>query len=96
MRSTNVRRLERDALAILQLLHKRRESSSSGKNATEQQPPLPPSKLIFRAIRQGLSFRPLLQAFRGQNLRTLFRQSPEELVIAIIMYVILPFMPAPY
>ncbi|KAI0521835.1 TPR domain-containing protein [Xylaria bambusicola] len=85
MRSENIRRQERDVLAILRLLHKRHQSSSAGKNATDQQPPMPPSKLIFRALRQGLSFRPLLHAIRGQNLRTLFRQSPEELVIAIII-----------
>ncbi|KAI0425950.1 TPR domain-containing protein [Xylaria sp. FL1042] len=85
MRSESVRRQERDALAILQFLQKRRQSSPAGKNAGEQQPPMPPSKLIFRALRQGLSFRPLFNAFRGQNLRNLFRQSPEELVIAIIL-----------
>ncbi|TGJ80353.1 hypothetical protein E0Z10_g8414 [Xylaria hypoxylon] len=88
MRSASVRRQERDALAILQFLQflqKRRQSSSTGKNASEQKPPMPPSKLILRALRQGLSFRPLFNAFRGQNLRTLFRQSPEELVIALIL-----------
>ncbi|KAI1348890.1 TPR domain-containing protein [Xylaria sp. FL0043] len=85
MRSQNVRRQERDALAILQFLQKRRQSSPAGKNASEQKPPMPPSKLILRALRQGLSFRPLFNAFRGQNLRTLFRQSPEELIIAIIL-----------
>ncbi|KAI1112135.1 TPR domain-containing protein [Nemania sp. NC0429] len=86
--SADARRQERDALAILQFLQQRRQSSLSpltGKNGGEQKPPMPPSKLIFRAIRQGLSFRPLFSAFRGQNLRTLFRQSPEELVIAIIL-----------
>ncbi|KAI1425073.1 TPR domain-containing protein [Xylaria sp. FL1777] len=85
MRSESVRRQERDALAILQFLQKRRQSSSSGGNPSEQTPPMPPSKLIFRALRQGLSFRPLLSAFRGQNLRNLFRQSPEELVVAIVL-----------
>ncbi|KAI1737543.1 TPR domain-containing protein [Xylaria scruposa] len=84
MRSASAGRYERDALAILQFLQKRRQSTSTDKNdknATEQIPPMPPSKLILRA----LSFRPLLSAFRGQNLRTLFRQSPEELVIAILI-----------
>lgn len=86
VRSASAGRQEKDALAILRFLQKRRQSSSSaGKNGGEQQPPLPPSKLILRAIRQGLSFRPLFSAFRGKNLRTLFRQSPEELVIAIIL-----------
>ncbi|KAI0972292.1 TPR domain-containing protein [Xylaria arbuscula] len=89
MRSESARRQERDALAVLQFLQKRRQSSpagkNAGKNADEQIPPMPPSQLLFRALRQGLSFRPLFSAFRGQNLRTLFRQSPEELVIAIIL-----------
>ncbi|KAI0535434.1 TPR domain-containing protein [Xylaria digitata] len=91
MRSVSVRRQERDALAILQFLQKRQQSSStgtgsgSGKNASEQKPPMPPSKLILRALRQGLTFRPLFNAFRGRGLRTLFRQSPEELVIALIL-----------
>ncbi|KAI0102781.1 TPR domain-containing protein [Nemania sp. FL0031] len=87
--STSTRRQEKDALAILRFLQQRRNSSSTPKptpkNANESTPPMPPSKLIFRALRQGLSFKPLLSAFRGQNLRTLFRQSPEELVIAIIL-----------
>ncbi|KAI0452090.1 TPR domain-containing protein [Xylaria acuta] len=85
MRSASARRQEKDALAILQFLQKRRQSSSTDKNASEQKPPMPPSKLILRALRQGLSFRPLFSAFRGQNLRVLFRQSPEELVIAILI-----------
>ncbi|KAI3326211.1 TPR domain-containing protein [Xylariaceae sp. AK1471] len=85
MRSASVRRQEKDALAVLQFLQKRRQSSSTGKNANEQKPPMPPSKLILRALRQGASFRPLFNAFRGQNLRTLFRQSPEELIIALVL-----------
>ncbi|KAI0550036.1 TPR domain-containing protein [Xylaria curta] len=85
MRSASAGRYERDALVIIQFLQRRRQSTSTDKNATEQIPPMPPSKLILRALRQGLSFRPLLSAFRGQNLRTLFRQSPEELVIAILI-----------
>ncbi|KAI0005648.1 TPR domain-containing protein [Xylariaceae sp. FL0662B] len=64
---------------------KRQESTSSGQNTTAQEPPMPPSTLLLRALRQGLSFRPLFRAFRGQNLRILFRQSPEELVLAIIL-----------
>jgi hypothetical protein len=86
MRSASVRHQEKDALAMLQFLQKRRQSSSTGKNVNEQKPPMPPSKLILRALRQGASFRPLFNAFRGQNLRTLFRQSPEELVIALLLY----------
>ncbi len=85
MRSERFRRHERDALAILQFLQTRRQSSSTstGRNASEQKPPMPPSKLILRALRQGLSLRPLFSAFRGQNMRTLFRQSPEELVMPL-------------
>lgn len=89
VRAASVRRQEKDALAILQFLQKRRQSSSTGRKPTEQKPPLPPSKLILRALRQGVSFRPLFNAFRGQNLRNLFRQSPEELIIAIFLYDIL-------
>ncbi|RWA07756.1 hypothetical protein EKO27_g7353 [Xylaria grammica] len=82
---TKLRHQERDTLAILRFLQKRQQSSSTGKGASEQKPPMPPSKLIFRALRQGLSFRPLFSRFRGQNLRNLFHQSPEELVIALII-----------
>ncbi|KAI0406409.1 TPR domain-containing protein [Xylaria palmicola] len=85
MRSAGVACQEREALAVVQLLHRRRQSSGAGKKASEQQPPMPPSLLIKRALRQALNFRPLFSAFRGQNLRTLFRQSPEELVLAIII-----------
>ncbi|KAI1121138.1 TPR domain-containing protein [Nemania abortiva] len=85
VRSASARRREKDALAILQFMQRRRNSSSPQKNANKPIPPMPPSKLIMRALRQGLSFKPLFRAFRGQNLRTLFRQSPEELVIAIIL-----------
>jgi hypothetical protein len=41
----------------------------------------------FAAIRQSLNFGPLFNAFRGSNLRRLYRQSPEELVIALALYV---------
>ncbi|KAI1748046.1 TPR domain-containing protein [Xylaria castorea] len=85
MRSACAGRHEKDALAILQFLQKRRQSSSTDKNATEQKPPMPPSRLILRALRQGFTFGPLFSAFRGRNLRMLFRQSPEELVLAIIL-----------
>ncbi|KAJ8133224.1 hypothetical protein O1611_g399 [Lasiodiplodia mahajangana] len=85
VRLASARRQEKDALAIVQFLQQRRNSSSTPKDANESTPPMPPSKLILRALRQGLSFKPLFNAFRGQNLRTLFRQSPEELVIAIIL-----------
>lgn len=32
-------------------------------------------------------------AFRGQSLRRLFRQSPEELVLAVVLYVLPSFVP---
>ncbi|KAI2623770.1 TPR domain-containing protein [Xylaria nigripes] len=87
MRPTSIGQHEKAALAFLHFLQKRRQSSSSsaGQNANEQKPPMPPSKLLLRALRQGLSLRPLFNALRGQNLRMIFRQSPEELVIAIIL-----------
>ncbi|KAI0873206.1 TPR domain-containing protein [Hypoxylon argillaceum] len=81
----SARRQEKDALAILRFLQKRHESSSTKDNASEQKPPGPPSKLIFQALRKGLNFQPLFSAYRGQNLRRLFRQSPEEVVIAFIL-----------
>ncbi|KAI0206121.1 TPR domain-containing protein [Astrocystis sublimbata] len=89
-RAASARRQEEHAIAFYQFLQKRRQSSSTppeknASNASEQKPPMPPSKLILRALRQGLTFRPLFSAFRGQNLRNLFRQSPEELVIAILL-----------
>lgn len=68
---------------ILNFQQRRHQSSEHGKN--EQKPPMPPSRLLFRALKQSLSLRPLLGAFRGQSLRSLFRQSPEELVLAIII-----------
>ncbi|KAI1389785.1 TPR domain-containing protein [Hypoxylon trugodes] len=70
--------------AIIHIVQQQRYQSSSHE-PTEQKPPLPPSKLLLRALKQGLSFRPLLSAFRGQSLRSLFRQSPEELVLAIAL-----------
>ncbi|KAI0472544.1 hypothetical protein GGR56DRAFT_569675 [Xylariaceae sp. FL0804] len=41
--------------------------------------------VILRALRQGLDFRPLFRSFRGQGLKKLYRQSPEELVLAIAL-----------
>ncbi|KAI0095458.1 TPR domain-containing protein [Daldinia grandis] len=58
---------------------------SSSRETNRQVPPLPPSRLLLRALRQSLSFRPLFSALRSQSLRSLFRQSPEELVIAILL-----------
>ncbi|KAI1418668.1 TPR domain-containing protein [Hypoxylon sp. FL1857] len=77
-------RVSRSDAAIIRALQQWRHQSST-REPNEQKPPLPPSRLLLRALRQGLSLRPILSAFRGQNLRSLFRQSPEELVIAIIL-----------
>ncbi|KAI1140404.1 hypothetical protein F5Y05DRAFT_378274 [Hypoxylon sp. FL0543] len=65
--------------------HQQRRHQSSAGEPNGPKPPLPPSRLLLRALRQGLSLRPILSAFRGQSLRSLFRQSPEELVLAIIL-----------
>ncbi|KAI1473710.1 TPR domain-containing protein [Daldinia eschscholtzii] len=72
-----------EAALIRSLQQSRHQSSSNEPN--RQTPPLPTPKLLIRALRQSLSFRPLVSAFRGQSLRSLYRQSPEELVIAIIL-----------
>ncbi|KAI2638939.1 TPR domain-containing protein [Hypomontagnella submonticulosa] len=77
-------KVSRPETAVTRSFQQRRHESSSHK-ANEQQPPLPPSRLLLRALRQGLTLRPILSAFRGQSLRSLFRQSPEELVLAIIL-----------
>lgn len=70
------------------LQQRRYQSSSPNKKPDEQKPPPPSFPSILRALRQSFSFRPLFSAFRGQNLRTLFRQSPEELTIALVLFVI--------
>ncbi|KAI1778316.1 TPR domain-containing protein [Hypoxylon cercidicola] len=72
-----------EAIMCPNVQQSRRLSSSRGVN--EPNSPMPPSKLLLRALRQSLSFRPVIGAFRGQSLRSLFRQSPEELVIAIVL-----------
>ncbi|KAI5926992.1 tpr domain-containing protein [Camillea tinctor] len=48
---------------------------------------MPSTKLLLRALRQSFSFRPLLDAIRGQSLRSLYQQSPEEVVLAIIILI---------
>ncbi|KAI1439226.1 TPR domain-containing protein [Xylaria sp. CBS 124048] len=85
LRPESLDRHERDALAFLQYLQMRRQLSSTGRPAGEQKPPMPSTRLILRALRQSLSLRPLFQKLRDQNIRTLFRQNPEELVIAIML-----------
>ncbi|KAK7952227.1 uncharacterized protein PG986_007955 [Apiospora aurea] len=75
-----------DHAAFTRLQQKRYQSSGSDKESKFQTKPEPPSLgTLFRALRQSFSFRPLLGAFRGQSLRRLFRQSPEELVIAVVL-----------
>ncbi|OTB09116.1 hypothetical protein M426DRAFT_132798 [Hypoxylon sp. CI-4A] len=69
----------------LQQCRHKSSSSPSSQKPNEQKPPLPPSNLLFRALKQSLSLRPILGAFRGQSLRSLYRQSPEETVLAIIL-----------
>ncbi|OTA96368.1 hypothetical protein M434DRAFT_116655 [Hypoxylon sp. CO27-5] len=76
--------VSRTDAAIIHNLQQRRHQSSA-REPNEQKLPLPPSKLLLRALREGLSLRPILSAFRSQSLRSVFRQSPEELVIAIIL-----------
>ncbi|KAI1808120.1 TPR domain-containing protein [Daldinia bambusicola] len=72
-----------EASLICSFQQRRHQSSSN--EPTRQVPPLPPAKLLLRALKQSLSFRPLVSALRGQSLGSLYRQSPEELVIAIIL-----------
>ncbi|KAI1344768.1 hypothetical protein F5Y15DRAFT_363480 [Xylariaceae sp. FL0016] len=75
-----------EAALCLKFLQRRHQSSSSSDKKGEQhKPPAPSTKLLLRALRQSLSLRPLFSAFRGQNLKKLFRQSPEELALAIII-----------
>lgn len=70
----------------LVLLHvqQKRYQSDGGRKFSEQ-PPAPSAALLLRAVRQSLSLRPLAGAFRGQSLQRLYRQSPEELVIALAL-----------
>ncbi|KAI0134421.1 TPR domain-containing protein [Xylariales sp. AK1849] len=73
------------SVVCLGIQQRRHQSSSGGRKISEQKPPVPSTKLLLHALRQSLTLRPLLGAFRGQNLRKLYRQSPEELVIAIVL-----------
>ncbi|RYP55381.1 hypothetical protein DL768_000136 [Monosporascus sp. mg162] len=77
-----------EALTLYQVRPRRHQSSSANQKPPEQKPPTPPFRLILGALRQSLSFRPILSAFRGESLRSLFRQSPEELVLAIVLSVL--------
>ncbi|KAH8193519.1 hypothetical protein TruAng_012316 [Truncatella angustata] len=73
-----------EALVIVRL-QQTRSQSTGGKKFSDQPPPTPSGSLLLRALRQSLSLRPLIGAFRGQNLQRLYRQSPEELVIALAL-----------
>ncbi|KAI0171604.1 TPR domain-containing protein [Pestalotiopsis sp. NC0098] len=77
-----------EALVILRV-HQVRYQSTGGKKFTEGQPqgqpPTSSSSALLRALRQSLSLAPLVGAFRGQSLQRLYRQSPEELVIALAL-----------
>lgn len=65
------------------------QSPSRDDADAKNQPPPPPSlKMALGALRQSMSFKPLLGAFRGQSLQKLFQQSPEELVLALALYVV--------
>jgi len=64
-----------------------RHLSDSTNSKRAQPPPPKPKPLskdeIFLVLRKGLDFRPLMRAFTGPGFRKLYRQSPEELIIAI-------------
>ena len=77
------------ALVLYRTQQSRYQSSSPDKRSARQNPPTPTPSLgeILRALRDGLSFRPLLSSFKGQSLSSLYRQSPEELVMALILCV---------
>ncbi|KAK7969469.1 hypothetical protein PG996_002090 [Apiospora saccharicola] len=75
-----------DHVAGARLQQKRYQSSGNERRSDFQTKPEPPTfKALLLALRQSISFRPLMGAFRGQSLRRLFRQSPEELVIAVVL-----------
>ncbi|KAI1459287.1 TPR domain-containing protein [Annulohypoxylon moriforme] len=78
-------RVGRSRAGVTHSIQQCRHQSSNPHEPEKQKPPLPPLRLLFRALRQSLSLRPIIGAFRDQSLRSLFRQSPEELVIAIIL-----------
>ncbi|KAH7026143.1 uncharacterized protein B0I36DRAFT_365750 [Microdochium trichocladiopsis] len=64
------------------------QSDSTNSKRPHQQPPPPKQKPltkeeVFHVLKKGLDFRPLMRAFTGSGFRKLYRQSPEELVIAL-------------
>ncbi|KAI5858178.1 hypothetical protein GGS23DRAFT_586931 [Durotheca rogersii] len=72
-------------VTIQEFQQKRGQSSQSANKQGPTPPSTPPSTLLLHALKQSVNFRPLFTAFRSQSLRSLFRQSPEELVLAIIL-----------
>ncbi|KAH8671024.1 hypothetical protein BX600DRAFT_509734 [Xylariales sp. PMI_506] len=77
-----------DTILFVALQQRRHQSSSPvpqrpGEKQQKQQPSS--SATLLRVLRQGLTFRPLINAFRGQGFRRLYRQSPEELILAIVI-----------
>ncbi|TPX15717.1 uncharacterized protein E0L32_000051 [Thyridium curvatum] len=78
------------ATVVLPSIHHARYQSLSGTGGHHGQAPPPPppppprpsfGRLLLRVV--GGSFRNLFSAFRGRNLKTLYRQNPEELVLAL-------------
>lgn len=84
------------ALAASYLFHCQRRLQSTtqrpGKNNAESaedevsQPPPPPRQTLTRVLLRGLlaSFRSLGAPFQPGNLKKLYRDSPEELVLALV------------
>ncbi|KAI1850567.1 hypothetical protein JX266_003849 [Neoarthrinium moseri] len=85
-RSPSLDRLA-ETIVLARFQQRRLQSTSGGSKRPPEfsQPPKPSLKLLFQALRQSWSLRPLVGAFRGQSFRKLYRQSPEELVIAIVL-----------
>lgn len=72
----------------------RNQSTSASGQKPDRNPPPPrlSARLLLRALRQSLGN--LGSTFRGQNLRILFRQNPEELIIALAVCVQLAILSA--
>lgn len=81
-----------EPLLMIRLQQRRHLSYSGDKQSNGQRPPPPPPpppptwSASLAAVRRSLNFGPIFNAFRGNNLRRLFKQSPEELVLALVLY----------
>lgn len=85
-----------ESLAALRIQNRSHQvSSSAGKKKPGQQPPEQTPAQLSGFLRQTMSFAPLRNAFRGQTLRRLYRQSPEELIVALALYETRIARPAP-